>query len=380
MAIGSPVMSGGNTIATFTPAPGLSYGTTYKVRVTTAATNAGNVPAVGFTMASGFTTPTDSTPGVVISQVYANGGASASFASDFVELHNRGAASVSLSGWSLQYASATGNFSSKLALSGTIAAGGFLLIQIGSTVVGTLPNADFLTGAFSLGASGKVALVSNNTNLGVACPATTAVVDFVGYGSASNPCTEAAPTGLQSPTTASLRKNVGCQDTNDNSADFSTVTAAPRYSGSTPVVCPGTTLNEFNTGEIDYCNVQFPTSMTKPTGTVTDEIFTQIYEFGLTEAAGPGTGLIVQIGYGPTNVNPEYQSGWIWSAATFNTQIGNNDEWKGTFTAPAAGTWNYGARVSLDGFRWTYCDLNGAGSNGGLSFETNQLPVLTVTP
>ena len=33
---------------------------------------------------------------------------------------------------------------------------------------------------------------------------------------------------------------------------------------------------------------------------------------------------------------------------------------------------------ALDGGAWTYCDLNGAGSNSGLTFETSQLGTLTV--
>ena len=47
-----------------------------------------------------------STSGVVISQVYgANGN---TYASDYVELFNAGSTAVTLSGWSIQYASATG--------------------------------------------------------------------------------------------------------------------------------------------------------------------------------------------------------------------------------------------------------------------------------
>ena len=47
--------------------------------------------------------------GVVISQVYGGGGnASAPYQNDFIELFNRGASAVSLNGWSVQYASATG--------------------------------------------------------------------------------------------------------------------------------------------------------------------------------------------------------------------------------------------------------------------------------
>ena len=48
---------------------------------------------------------------VVISQVYGGGGNSgATLRQDFVELHNTGTAPVTLNGWSLQYASASGKF------------------------------------------------------------------------------------------------------------------------------------------------------------------------------------------------------------------------------------------------------------------------------
>ena len=46
---------------------------------------------------------------IVISQVYGGGGnTGAPYTNDFIELFNRGTTTVSLSGWSVQYASATG--------------------------------------------------------------------------------------------------------------------------------------------------------------------------------------------------------------------------------------------------------------------------------
>ena len=72
---------------------------------------------------------------VVISQVYGGGGnAGATYRNDYVELYNRGAAPVDLTGWSLQYASATGsgwetNCSRSAA---TIGAGEYYLIALAS--------------------------------------------------------------------------------------------------------------------------------------------------------------------------------------------------------------------------------------------------------
>src|SRR5881394_321101 len=48
--------------------------------------------------------------GIVISQVYGGGGNSgATFKNDFIELFNRGGTSVDVTGWSVQYTSATGS-------------------------------------------------------------------------------------------------------------------------------------------------------------------------------------------------------------------------------------------------------------------------------
>jgi predicted extracellular nuclease len=50
-----------------------------------------------------------STSGVVISAVYGRGGnTGATYTNDYIELFNAGTAPVSLNGWSVQYASATG--------------------------------------------------------------------------------------------------------------------------------------------------------------------------------------------------------------------------------------------------------------------------------
>ncbi len=71
---------------------------------------------------------------VMISQVYGGGGNSgATYSNDFVELHNSGAAAVSLAGWSVQYASASGTTwggSQLTPVTGSIPAGGYYLVQL----------------------------------------------------------------------------------------------------------------------------------------------------------------------------------------------------------------------------------------------------------
>jgi hypothetical protein len=143
-----------------------------------------------------------------------------------------------------------------------------------------------------------------------------------------------------------------------------------------------TANNETNVPqECDYCNLQFPGSFTVSVGGASPTIYGQIYEAGLTDvtAGGPAPGVIAEVGYGPSGSDPR-TSQWIWFATTFNVEVGNNDEYQATMTAPPlAGTYSYGYRYSLDGgFTWSYGDQDGSGSNGGLQFDVSQLGTMTV--
>ena len=60
-------------------------------------------------------------------------------------------------------------------------------------------------------------------------------------------------------------------------------------------------------------------------------------------------------------------------------QVGNNDEYQRSITAPAPGAYLYTYRFNLfpgnaaNNFGWTLADLDGAGSNPGLSYNPNNL-------
>jgi uncharacterized protein len=182
-------------------------------------------------------------PGVVLSQVYGGGGNSgAPYQNDFIELFNRGAASVSLAGWSVQYTSATGTgtFGSSTSqltpLAGTLAPGQYVLVQEASNaaVGAALPTPDVTDSSpINMSATGgKVALVSTTTPLGCngsstpcSADALAAIVDLVGW--AAN-FSEGASAPGTSNTTAIFRAGAGCIDTDDNRADFAVAAPAPR--------------------------------------------------------------------------------------------------------------------------------------------------------
>src|ERR1043166_1195149 len=136
------------------------------------------------------------------------------------------------------------------------------------------------------------------------------------------------------------------------------------------------------TPAVDYCNLQFPTSFTVSTSSTSPTIYGDVFEAGVTEPPGPSGSITSQVGWGPHLSDPGIAAnGWVWFSTSYNIQNGNNDEYQGTITAPgAAGTYSYTYRFSLDGgVNWTYADIDGNGSNAGLSLDVNQLGTMTVT-
>jgi predicted extracellular nuclease len=177
---------------------------------------------------------------IVISQVYGGGGnAGATLTNDFIELHNVSGSPVSVAGWSVQYASATGTTWAVTNLTGSIAAGGYYLVQEAQGAGGTtpLPTPEAIGTIAMSGTAGKVALTNTTTALTGACPTGGALVDFVGYGPTAN-CSETAPTAILSNTTAAIRAGSGCTDTDHNDTDFAVAAPTPR-NGATPVFTCG---------------------------------------------------------------------------------------------------------------------------------------------
>lgn len=183
---------------------------------------------------------------VVISQVY-GGGASASgtYQSDFVELHNISITSQDISGYKIMYGSATGTLGSSgsnvftFPSNTIIPAGGYLLAATAPGAgLSPLPIAADYTFTLGIGGTngkvvfGTAALVSNTTY--TAQPAGS-VIDFVGYGTAGE--SESSAVSSLSTTTAAIRKNNGCTETNNNSTDFEVAAPSPRNSTSTVFSC-----------------------------------------------------------------------------------------------------------------------------------------------
>jgi Lamin Tail Domain/Secretion system C-terminal sorting domain len=139
---------------------------------------------------------------VLLSEVYGGGGnAGAAFTRDFIEITNYGSSSVDISGWSVQYASATSTtaaWSVTAIPPSTILAPGatFLVCEASGGAVGATISTCGITGTINMSATaGKVILANNTTAFNVQCPTTG--VDFIPFGTTAN-CTPKAPAGTNS--------------------------------------------------------------------------------------------------------------------------------------------------------------------------------------
>ena len=117
---------------------------------------------------------------------------------------------------------------------------------------------------------------------------------------------------------------------------------------------------------VDFCNLQSPSS-----GTITEggtfDAYAQIYQAGITEAAGQGANIQSWIGYSTTDATTtaDFTTGWTWEVATYNTDSGNNDEYLTTFGATLTpGVYYYVSRFSVNGGGYSYGGIN-PGSSGG---------------
>ncbi len=149
---------------------------------------------------------------VVISEVYGGGGNSGStYKNDFIELYNPTDSPVSLMGWSLQYASATGSKWQATNLAGQIESHRYFLIREAEGSGGSvnLPTPD-VAGSISLAStSGKIALVNSTALLQGTDPTSASIVDRVGFGNSATSYEGSGPAPAPGNTSSIERKAAG---------------------------------------------------------------------------------------------------------------------------------------------------------------------------
>jgi hypothetical protein len=176
-----------------------------------------------------------------IYEVFAGGGnTGAPYVSDYVVLYNAGITPINLSGYSVQYNTASSMASTwnVVPLSGSIPAKGFFLVRMytNPTNVGmALPPPDITASpAVNMAVAGaKVALMNTTTALSTQTPVgNPALQDFIGWGSAN--AAEGTVDDALTNILAAARDN-NATDTNNNQTDFISQSPNPRNSSSSPL-------------------------------------------------------------------------------------------------------------------------------------------------
>jgi hypothetical protein len=209
---------------------------------------------------------------LVITQIYGGGGngGSAPGSYDFVEIFNPTPNPISLNGYSVQYASSTGASYQVATLTNVTLQPGQYYLAGGATAgvpssTGSSVSSDAPLNIAMSATAGKVALVSSITALTGTCPTGGTIIDYVGFGTASNCHTGAAGTPTLSNTTAAIRTNACVAPTN-NGTDFVAATPAPHsttstaapctFTGSTPLAAVGfSNPSSINTGDTSLLTV-----------------------------------------------------------------------------------------------------------------------------
>ena len=172
---------------------------------------------------------------LVIFEVYGGGGNSgATYTHDFITLYNPTSKPISVNGYSVQYASATGSTWQVTVLSGDVGPYGFYLIQQakGSGGSVSLPTPEAIGTIAMSATAGKVALRTNTTALSGTNPMPdVTILDFVGFGTTANAYEGTGPTAAPSNTNSVARKSWNF-DTNNNSSDFAAGAPTPKNSSS----------------------------------------------------------------------------------------------------------------------------------------------------
>jgi hypothetical protein len=150
------------------------------------------------------------------------------------------------------------------------------------------------------------------------------------------------------------------------------------YAGSAGVWNNDNVTLNINADVVNFANIQSPTSGTITEGTSNFDVYAQVYEPGVTEAAGQGAGISAWIGYSSADSNPNGND-WTWVAATFNVQFGNNDEYVANIASGLTpGTYYYASRFLKTGSStYVYGGTNGNWNddNGVLTIEGLETPV-----
>lgn len=180
--------------------------------------------------------------------------------------------------------------------------------------------------------------------------------------SAADPITLTPSSGTLNETTIYVRLKSGLDVGEYNNE---VITATSTDADDVTVTCSGNVYDQ-----IDWCNLQWPL-----TGTITlgdaFNVFGQVWINGVSNEPGATSGLQAWVGYSTDNSNPNTWSNWV--AASFNSQVGNNDEFVADLGAElsAPGTYYYAYRYQYNSAPYVYGGTAGPWNNDNGTLTVN---------
>jgi hypothetical protein len=129
---------------------------------------------------------------------------------------------------------------------------------------------------------------------------------------------------------------------------------------------------------IGWANLQWPPATNHVISATnrTPLIYGQVWIDGVTSRPGATPNLVAQLGFGPAGSRPQTNSNWTWVDASFNLDVGNNDEFMGALLPDNVGAFDYLYRYSTTGgTNWLYADLKGPVPNGEAPANPGKLTV-----
>lgn len=249
----------------------------------------------------------------------------------------------------------------------TVAPGAtFLLAASGDTAVNGGITPDYVYSGL---------LLANGDDAIILTAADGSLLDAVRYTRTGFPNTACASLSLADASAGSIANDDGAGWC-DGSALYNLRDAGTP--GATNNACPAPPT-------VDRCRLVAPTFLEARPGDELTAVASLIAP-GLTDrspATDSDARLRFEVGFGTSDTTPD--AAWIWSPIAADTTWTESteaalDQYAGSFAAPATGSYDVAARVSLDnGLNWTLCDLATDGSDGSLDgYQPSNAGTLTV--
>ncbi|HEX6607652.1 MAG TPA: lamin tail domain-containing protein, partial [Chloroflexia bacterium] len=321
-------------------------------------TSAAQAPAL---VAAGPGVPAVSTT-FVISQFEVAG---ATAADEFIEIHNISGSPQDLNGHKLVYRSAAGTTDATTLASWStstlVPAGGYYLVASATGYTGAVaPDQTYpgTTGALS-GASGGIGLRNGALNTGP-------IVDSVGYGSATNVFVETATTSVPAASTSKVRLAGGCQDTDNNSADFAVSNPPVPHNSASPVA-PCGAVNTPTVTVTPGGPTATPTDTATATATATPGLQVRIHDIQGAAHRSPLNGAAVS--NVPGIVTAKQSNGFYFQDPNPDADDATSEA-VFVFGTAAAGAVNVGDAVTVSG---TVSEFRPGGSGGTDNLTTTEI-------